>query len=157
MKQAYFPMFVDISRKRILIVGGGKIAARRAAVISQFASDIVMIAPDFCEQSKMLESGHAVRLICRSYEESDLEQADIVITATDNHELNAAIGRCCKEKKILVNVADDQSLCDFYFPGIVIEEDIVIGISSGGKEPSKVKKVREIFVKAFHKGAIPGA
>ena len=115
MEKAYFPMFVDLSEKKIVIVGGGKIAARRAETLTLFASDITVIAP----------------------------------AATNNIELNHSIAGECRElersggRRILLSVADDRSLCDFYFPSVIQKDEIVIGINSGGSDPGKVKQFRK--------------
>ena len=76
-----------------------------------------------------------------------LNGADIVLTATDDRELNQKIVSACRMRKILVNTADDKSLCDFYFPAVTEKDGVVIGMNSGGKSPKTVRKVREYLEK----------
>ena len=148
----YFPMFVDISTKRILVIGGGKIAARRVRTLLKFAEHIEVTAPEICEEEKK-EVPQAVWSSRKVLEEdlkdtSDfLNGADIVLTATDDRELNQKIVSACRMRKILVNTADDKSLCDFYFPAVTEKDGVVIGMNSGGKSPKTVRKVREYLEK----------
>ena len=116
----YFPMFVDISTKRILVIGGGKIAARRVRTLLKFAEHIEVTAPEICDEMK-----------------------DIL----NDRELNQKIVSACRMRKILVNTADDKSLCDFFFPAVTEKDGVVIGMNSGGKSPKTVRKVREYLEK----------
>ena len=147
----YFPMFVDISTKRILVIGGGKIAARRVRTLLKFAEHIEVTAPEICDEKK--EVPQAVWSSRKVLEEdlkdtSDfLNGADIVLTATDDRELNQKIVSACRMRKILVNTADDKSLCDFFFPAVTEKDGVVIGMNSGGKSPKTVRKVREYLEK----------
>ena len=148
MAKAYFPMFVDISEIKIIVVGGGNIASRRIAALVMFASDITVIAPEVTNQIKELEASGKVRCICRAYQEGDLADADMVLAATDNRDVNTKVAADCREnesmtgRKIVLNVADDRFQCDFYFPSVIVRDEIVIGINSGGQDPAKVKRVR---------------
>lgn len=149
MERPHFPLFIDISDKKILIVGGGSIAARRAETLALFAGDITVIAPEITEAVLKLEKEEKLTCVCRAYRDEDIDGADIVLAATDNRELNARILETCKKeeqrngKKILFNTADNKGLCDFYFPSVIQREELVIGINSGGRSPRKVKAVRE--------------
>ena len=66
-----------------------------------------------------------------------------MLAATDDRDLNRNIWKSCREQGIPVNTADDKSLCDFYFPSVIVTEDVVIGINSGGSDPGKVKATRQ--------------
>lgn len=143
MEKAYFPLFVDISEKSILVVGGGKIAARRANTLLAFAEKITVIAPALEEELELAVKQGRIKWIRRKWEESDIAGQDLVLAVTDDREVNDQIWKLCRGPGILVNVADDKDKCDFFFPGIIRQDDVVIGISSGGKAPGLVKKIRE--------------
>lgn len=136
-------MFVDISQKKIVVIGAGKIATRRILALTDFASEMMVIAPEISEEIQVLKERGILKILQKEYEESDLENAEIVLVATNNKELNQQIGRFCQEKGILVNVASDKELCSFYFPGIVQKEDVVIGITASGKDHRKAREIRE--------------
>lgn len=147
MDKAYFPMFVDIADKRILMVGGGSIAARRVKTLLSFGGDITIVAPEICDAMRVLIEQYNCRLIKRKWQPEDMNGYHIVLAATNDRKINSEIGARCRANNQLVNVADDKSKCDFYFPGIVQQEDITIGISTSGNSPAKVKQVREKLVK----------
>ena len=149
MEKAYFPMFVDISEMKIIVVGGGTIATRRIKTLLQFASGITVISPDVTDSLKLLESEGQIHHIRREYQAGDIHDADMVLAATDDKALNQSIAQECRTweqesgRRILLSVASDRALCDFYFPSVVRQDDLVVGINSGGKDPGKVKRVRE--------------
>ena len=69
--------------------------------------------------------------------------AYMVLAVTNNRELNEEIYHACKEDGIYVNVASDKDLCDFYFPGICLKDDVVVGITASGMNHKKARAVRE--------------
>lgn len=142
-EKPYFPLFVDLSGKDILFVGGGSIAARRIGVLEAFAEKITVVAPEAEEALQRLAEAGSIRWIRRAFEEEDLDGRDMVLAATDDRELNASIAAQCREKGILVNASSDRELCDFYFPGIVQRGETVIGVNASGKDHRKARLVRE--------------
>lgn len=138
----YFPMFIDLSDKKIVVVGGGNIATRRIRTLLQFTRNITAIAPKSTMELQELGKTGYVNLITRPVKRSDFDMAYMVIAATNDWKLNDEIYRVCKEEGIYVNVADDKSKCDFYFPGIYMKDELVIGITASGLDHSRAKKVR---------------
>lgn len=128
----YFPMFVDLSNRRVLVVGAGRIAARRVRVMSQFTPNVTVVAPDVSPEVEALAGGLAI--VRREFRPSDLDGADIVLAATDDARLNAEIGAACRSRGIPVNVGSDRALCDFYFPGIARYGDVVAGVTASGRD-----------------------
>lgn len=143
MEKQYFPMFVDISQKDILVVGGGRIAARRVETLLKFAEHITVVSPELNDRFKELVQAKKVTWIARDFEENDLTGRDMVLAATNQHLVNQQVTKCCREQGILINTADDKTQCDFYFPGMVVDEDVVIGISTGGEHPEKVREIKK--------------
>ena len=140
---AYFPIFTDISKKKCIIVGGGKVACRKIRTLCQFDADILLISEQFCEEVTQLirdnqfihgKRGHA--------EEKDLEDAVLVVAATSSRQANHQIYEWCTEKKIPVNVIDAPEECSFLFPSIVKRKELCIGINTAGQSPIISAKVR---------------
>lgn len=149
MDRRFFPMFLDLSGKKVTVAGGGKIALRRVKTLLAFGADICVVAPDICKELEEL-CGENIRILCRKYEYGDVDGSSLAVAATDDREVNRKIREECRSRMIPVNVADDRTLCDFYFPSVVLTDDVVIGICSGGTDPSGVKAVRRELEQAVH-------
>ncbi len=137
----WFPMFVDLSEKNVLVVGAGEVAARRIATLTQFCGRVEVIAPRVNGQVEAEVRAGRVRVYRRCYDESDLEGRDMVLAATNNAELNAVIARACREKEIPVNVASDRALCDFYFPGVAVDGEVAVGITASGRNHKRAREI----------------
>lgn len=141
-EKKFFPLFTDLTEKKVLVVGAGNIAERRVKTLLSFVKQIEVIAPK--ASLEILTLSQEGKLIYRKkeYGEADICDADMVIAATNNMKVNDAVYRACKEHGILVNTASDQQKCDFHFPGIIEQDGIVIGFNGGGKYHKKVKEMR---------------
>lgn len=144
-EELYFPLFVDLTKKSIIVIGAGKIAARRVKSLLPFVGDMKVIAPEVSSEITEMAAASEGALVIeqRPFESSDLDGADMVLAVTNDKELNTRIGTLCNEKKILVNVSHEKELCDFYFPGVVQKDNVVIGITASGKDHSEARKVTE--------------
>ena len=143
MERPYFPMFIDLTDRKIFVAGGGRIARRRIEALVKFGADIHVAAPRVCPEIALLAEEGKIKTILREYRPSDLDGMEFAIAATDDREVNRAVYEECRKRGIPVNVADDKTLCDFYFPALVLTDDVVIGIGSGGESPGRVKEVRQ--------------
>lgn len=139
----YFPMFTDISQKKILVIGGGKVAERRVHTLLDFAENITVVAPDICEEIQKLVAEKQIVFKQKAYEREDLYDADLVVAATDKPEINNDVYSACKCLGITVNTASDKNKCDFHFPGVIEHEGVVIGFNAAGMDHKKTKEVRE--------------
>ena len=148
-KKKYFPMYVDISKKKIVVIGGGTIASRRINTLLSFAECITLVAPEVTESIKQLSGKEKLVWIQGEYCIEHIKDADIVLALTNQPSVNHQIKADCRKieaeqgKRIPVSIADDKELCDFYFPSIVETEEVVIGINSGGTSPGTVKRIRK--------------
>ena len=142
MERPYFPMFIDLTDKKILVAGGGTIALRRVRTLRKFGAHIHVVAPEFCEELGHMEEEGKITAERRAYRTGDIDGAQIVLAATDDHAVNRKIWEECRAAGVIVNVADDKKLCDFYFPAVVMTGDTVIGINCGGMDHAKVKETR---------------
>lgn len=138
-----FPLFVDLTDRKILVVGGGRIASRRVETLCRFGGDITVVAPGTEKILEELARDGKVRLIRRAYRQEDLRGAWMVLAATDDRELNEEIHRQAKKEGAWVNVSSDQELCDFHFPGIAKKDPVVVGINASGADHRLARRVRE--------------
>ena len=141
---AYFPLFVDLEGRQVLVVGGGKIAMRRVRTLLEFGCEITVVSPEVCE-----ELWEKVLWKKKRYDETDLESLGnvgeasrfVFVLAAAAPEVNEKIVCDCRKKKIPVNNASNRDQCDFYFPGIAKDGDTVVGITSGGGDHRLAAKI----------------
>lgn len=150
----YFPLFVDISQKKVVIIGGGKIAQRRIETLLAFAEHIHVIAPEVTDSIRELDTQHRIHWIRETYRPELLEGAELVLAATNNPECNESVVRYCNEKHIPVNTAHKKEACDFYFPGIARHGNIVAGVTANGLNHKDAKKARECISRALEEADI---
>lgn len=129
----YLPVFLDLYKKKILVVGGGNIAYQKLSNIKKFNCNVTVIAPFILEKVKNIADSYIIREI----QLQDLDAFFLVYACTDNLTVNKAVSDGCKAKGILVCVADNPLLCDFISPAVYKKDNMVVSISSGGKDVRK--------------------
>lgn len=130
----YFPFYCDIEKKKWLLVGGGRVAAGKFSRLIAFTRKITVIAPEISVEIKM-SAEDGVRFLERDFRTADLNDADIVVAATDDKALNAQIAALCRERRIPVNAVDDPENCDFIFPAIIKKGRLTVSVSTNGASP----------------------
>ena len=145
----FFPMFIDLSDKNIVVVGGGTIATRRISTLLQFTRNVTVIAPQCSAEVLEMAKLGQITLEQRPVKRSDFHMAYMVIAATNDRKLNDDIYRICKSEGIYVNVSSDREKCDFYFPGVFIKNEMVVGVTASGLDHRKARRVREEIQKAL--------
>ncbi len=142
-EKKYFPMFVDLTDKKVVIVGAGTIAKRRIRAMLEFTEYLTVIAPEVNPELRTLEGQGKLTVLRRAYEREDLYDAALVIAATNDKKMNEDIYAACKCLGIPVNVCNDRDKCDFYFPGIATCGNTVIGVSTNGREKRRQQALAE--------------
>jgi uncharacterized protein len=147
-----FPVFLKLEELRLLIVGGGFAGLEKLKAILQNSpkTTIRLVASQISEEIKEIASYHQnIQLFERPYQIQDLDQADLVISAVGDPEISASIRSDAKERGILINVADDPKLCDFYLSSVVKKGSLKIAISTNGLSPTIAKRLKEMFNEAL--------
>ena len=138
---AYFPMFVDMTERECLIVGGGNVAYRKVMVMLDFGAKVTVVAEDICDELRKLtiddtaNKENRITFIKRKFEQKDCDGMEMVIAATDDNALNHEIAEYCKAKGIMVNAVDQKADCSFIFPSYIKEKNLVAAFSSSGNSP----------------------
>ncbi|MBD3807092.1 MAG: bifunctional precorrin-2 dehydrogenase/sirohydrochlorin ferrochelatase [Epsilonproteobacteria bacterium] len=140
---SFFPMYVDMRKRKILVVGGGSIATEKLEKLIDFTNEITVIAVDVSPEARKLIEKHALKLDQRAYKTGDIKGFDIVIVATDTVELHKEIFEESRDLRVLVNSVDDTAYCDFIFPSYVQKGDLTIAFSTGGASPAFAKYIRQ--------------
>jgi len=143
-----FPVFVKLNKLRTLLIGAGHIGLEKLTAILSNSSKarIHIVAEEIAaEVYEIIKEYPQVTIIQKSFDVSDLIDADIVFVATNNNILNEEIRRSAHEKGLLVNIADKAELCDFYLGSIVQKGDLKIAISTNGKSPTIAKRLKQLL------------
>ena len=132
------PVALNLAHRRVLVVGGGAVAKRKAAACLDAGARVCVVAP------ALIESFAApVEHLARVYQSGDCAGFDLVFAATDNREVNALVGAEARSNKIWCNIADDPQSSDFYTQSIVRRGQIEIGVSTGRLSPVLARHLRE--------------
>jgi len=125
-----------------MVVGGGEVALRKVTMLRKAGADVVVIAPILATALAEFRDQQGIQHIQSSFSENLLEASTLVIAATDDHAVNAAVADAAKKRNIPVNVVDAPELCSFIMPSIVDRSPVVIAVSSGGVAPVLARLVR---------------
>ena len=148
-EKKYFPMFVDLTDKKVVVAGAGTIAKRRIRAMLEFTEHLTVIAPEVNPELRTLEEQGKLTVLRKAYEREDLYDAALVIAATNDKKTNEDIYAACKCLGIPVNVCNDRDKCDFYFPGIFMQDELVVGITASGLDHKKARRVRVAIEQAM--------
>ena len=138
----YLPLFFELSKKPILIVGGGSIALRKARLAHNAGAILHVVALDIKVELLELVEQSGGQFKQGSYATDDLQSKFLVIAATDNDELNKKVSEDAHKQHIPVNVVDNPSLCSVILPAIIDRSPLVVAVSSGGQSPVLARMLR---------------
>ena len=133
---AYFPMFVDLTGKPCLVVGGGMVAYRKVKVLLDFDARVIVVGEDICDAiCEVAKKSNQLELQKKCFEGTDCDNMYMVIAATDNKALNHHIAETCNSKGIMVNAVDQKEDCSFIFSSYIKEKNLIAAFSSSGNSP----------------------
>ena len=149
MSMSLFPMFLKLTGRRCLVVGGGNIATPKIQSLLDSGADVTVVAPQASPQ--VSEWAHQGLIIWgkRTFQESDLNGAFLVIAGTPDGELNGEVFRAAQQRNILCNAVDDPEHCDFFYPALVRRGDFQVAISTAGHSPALAQRLRKQFESQF--------
>lgn len=137
----HFPMFVDLSGQRVLVIGGGKVALRKIQKLLPFGASLTVIAPEILPQ---IEAIPGLTLRRRPWKPRDLyPRPAMVIAAANDKKVNHEVSELCRKRHIPVNAVDDTEDCSFLFPALVQKGHFTAGISTGGASPTAASFYRQ--------------
>ena len=152
MSRLYFPLFMDISDQKIVVVGGGRVAQRRIETLLAFAPDLWVAAPEVTDRLRELAEEERIHWLEEAYSEKLFEKLPdmkILLAATDDPECNKAAAKAARKRGILANTAHKKELCDFFFPAVARKEEVVAGICASGLSHKKARRAREAVEQAL--------
>jgi len=146
----FLPISINVTNKKILLIGGGKVATHKGTIMARFVNQVTVIAPEFTPEIKKLP----FTFIEKEYEISDLEGYFLVYVCTGNHELNRQIKQDAETFGILTSVCDAPMLCDFVSPAIHKEGDITIAVGSNAQNVFQSVDIRNQIKELIENGQV---
>ena len=138
----YLPAFLDIRKRRCVVIGGGEVAARKVGLLLRAGGEVEVIAPRLDGELAALQAQGRIRWRQENYDPAHLADAALVVAATDDAELNGRVSAQARRKNIPVNVVDRPGLCTFIFPSIVDRSPVTVAVSTGGASPVLARMLR---------------
>jgi precorrin-2 dehydrogenase/sirohydrochlorin ferrochelatase len=138
----FYPAFLDLRKRHVLVVGGGAVAERKVDALLAAEAIITVVSPSVTEQIQTLNQAGTVTLQRRTFVDSDLDGMALVISATDDPETQKHVAAAARAKNIFINTVDQTELCDFIVPAVVRRGDVLVAISTSGQSPALAGALR---------------
>ena len=135
-----YPINLNIDKMKITIIGGGKVAYRKATNFLNFNKTVTVVSNEFIEEFEEIKE--KIEMIHDKYDKKYIEDSFVVVAATNDKQINHEIGVYCNQKGKLVNVVDDKELSNFTVPSYVKRGELLLSISTGGNSPSLSAKIK---------------
>lgn len=145
----YYPIFLNIRGRRCVVVGGGQVALRKVRTLLEHKANVELISPHLCSELNQLAGVGEISVLRRGYRAGDLQEAFIVIAATNDNNINLEVVEEARRTGVLVNVVDDAESSDFILPSYIRRGDVTIAISTAGRSPALARKIRTRLEKEF--------
>ena len=140
-----YPIFMDVSGSRCVVVGGGGVASRKVRGLLESGARVVVVSPEVSPEIEAMN----VTVERRPYAPGDLAGASLAFAATDQREVNAAVAGEAKESGIPVNVADRPAEGDFALPSVLRRGGLQVAVSTGGASPTLARRIRDAMEPSF--------
>jgi siroheme synthase-like protein len=151
----YYPIFLDLTGRRCLVVGGGSVAEGKVRGLLAAQADVTVVAPGLTPALKALVTTGEILHREGEYAAGDLEGAELCFVATDDGAINANVAADARARGVWVNAADDPANCDFILPGVVRSGSVVLAASTGGSSPALARRLREDLTAFLDEGYGP--
>src|SRR5487761_2243676 len=139
----YLPIFIDVSDRTCIVLGGGEIAERKTRSLIEAGAIVVVISPDVTAALAATIHAGGVRHLARRYRPGDLAGAWLAFDATGDHAATLAIVAEARERGVPINVADEPERCTFIAPSVLRRGGLQLAVSTGGASPALARRVRE--------------
>jgi precorrin-2 dehydrogenase/sirohydrochlorin ferrochelatase len=138
----FYPVFIELQNRPVLVVGGGPVAERKVDTLLDAGAQVTVVSPEATHHLLEHANSRRITLLQRQFAPSDVEGVSLVISATDDPATQTEVASVASSKRILVNTVDKPDLCDFIVPAILRRGDITLAISTGGKSPALAAALR---------------
>src|ERR1700683_539174 len=146
---AYLPIFLDLTGRKCLVVGGREVAARKGATLLEAGAEVVLVSPEIDATIIELVRHRSVHHLKRKYAHGDMDGASLVYAATDDSALHQRLYAEARGRGIPINVADVPSLCTFISPAVLTRGALKIAVSTSGASPGMAKRIVDRLGRLF--------
>ncbi|HEU0264768.1 MAG TPA: bifunctional precorrin-2 dehydrogenase/sirohydrochlorin ferrochelatase [Geobacterales bacterium] len=143
------PLNLEMAGRQVLIVGGGRVAQRKAQQLLMADATLVIVSPQLTDRLEELVSAGLVEVWRRTFQPSDLEGFFMAIAATNDRLVNQLVATAARGAGVMVSVADDPSRSDLHFPAVLRRGDLLIALSTGGRVPALAAWIRNDLEKRY--------
>lgn len=144
-----YPVNLVVAGRRCVVVGGGRVAAQKVDGLLECEADVHVVAPQVVPRLRALADEGAIHLHERGYREDDLAGARLVVTATDDPEVNRAVFEAGERAGIWINSADDPANCSFTLPARIRQGPLLVTFATGGASPAVARWLKESYAEEF--------
>lgn len=146
---SYYPIFLELEGKEVLVVGGGRVAQRKVEGLIEYGATVHIVSRDLTEKLKDLVRGREVFHTGEAFMDKHLDGIFLVFAATDDNLLNHHISEVARKRGLLVNAVDQPEDCNFIVPAVLRKGDFSIAVSTSGKSPAFAKHIRKQLDRQF--------
>lgn len=144
-----YPVFLELAGRRVVVVGGGAVAVRKAQALLEAGARLVVVAEHISDMIMAICADSNAEVVRSKYSKDYLVGAVLAIAATNDRRLNKQIYKDCQELEVLCNVVDEPQLCDFFVPAVVKRGRLQIAIGTEGDCPAYAGHIRKKLEKVF--------
>jgi precorrin-2 dehydrogenase/sirohydrochlorin ferrochelatase len=144
-----FPVFLKLTNRPVLVVGGGAIATSKIPALLEAGARVTVVAPQLSPELSNRVENREIIWLKKEFSADDLENKFLVVAATSLRELNGLVYRAADTRNILCNAVDDMEHCHFYYGSIVQRGDLQIAVSTNGKSPALAQRLRTELEQQF--------
>lgn len=140
---AYYPIFLEMTGRRSVVVGGGPVAERKVEGLLAVGASVTVISPALTPRLEAWAKDGRIRHVGRQYGPGDLAGSELAFVATDDPEVNAVVAKEGRARSVWVNAADDPAHSDFILPSVLRRGQLVVAVATGGASPALSRAIRE--------------
>jgi precorrin-2 dehydrogenase len=147
-----YPVMMNLNGRQVIVVGGGRVAARKVASLLESGARVTVISPELGTQLEKLAETGDISWLPETFDEAILDrypETALVFGTTDHREINIKIHEAAAARKIPCNIADVPDLCTFIVPAVITQGDLMIAVSTGGSSPALARRIREDLENRF--------
>ncbi|MEW5920894.1 MAG: bifunctional precorrin-2 dehydrogenase/sirohydrochlorin ferrochelatase [Bacillota bacterium] len=145
----YCPLLIDLRGRKCLVVGGGRVALRKVRTLLKARARVLLVSPSLHEELEALAATGKIACRREVYYPAHLQGVFLAVGCSDVAAVNRRLAAHCRSRGLLVNIADNPALCNFFFPSVVSRGPLSIAVSTEGKSPALARRLRLALEKEF--------